>query len=858
MPNIIKLTPSLCGCSPIQIGFRVENDARTIEFDFTEWSEEYGSGAVELLVKRKGDEAAYPVALEIDGTVATWNISDTDTSVPGYGKAEYSYTVGTTLAKTAVFTFFVAEDLADTTQDPPDPYQTWVDTLTSLGAETLGNAIRAEDAADRAEDAQSAAEQTVTEAAQYAQAAEESAVNSAQSAGASRDAAESALSSADTATASAQAASGHATAAETAKDLAISAAESAQHSETQAELSASAAAESAESASGSATNAQQSASNAYDYAAQAMEAASDAQAAERTATASATTASNAAQSATQSANNASQSASNASQSATQASQSATNAASSATSASGSATAAATSATNAATSATGAAASATAAAQSATEAAASAASASYISALPTDTASGAIASFSDGADNVPVEALTVSLEPIQDLNGQSAPYPAGGGKNKFPFPTIQNPTTLAGVTLTVNSDMSMHISGTATAQANFTLVPTDGWSLGAGTWTISGTGLDSNTRLVYGGSSSAVPYGELTGTPRTFTSTDGTGGYLVLRIASGTTVNQDVKIQIESGTTATAYAPYENICPITGHTQCEVWRAGINIFDKTAVVQDAYIDDASGVEKVGAGSVCSDYITVVPNSTYYIKSDQTMGAWGAWYDADKNYISGITGYTASALDSAKTKTAPSNAKYMRLTIVRSGTGNVDTFCVNYPSSDHDYHDSHVVNIEIPLSDTVYGGTVDVVQGVLTVDRAMVDLGSLNWAYWTSSGTPFFYTSGITDTAGDNATTICSTYVVSGDNTLPKRVSWNSKQLRVYDGDYTDVATFATAMNGVQLCYSLATPITIQLTDIPTISTLLGTNNIWSDSGNVSVTYRADIQKYIAKVIAEALA
>lgn len=40
MPNIIKLTPSLCGCSPIQIGYRVENDARAIEFDFTEWSDE--------------------------------------------------------------------------------------------------------------------------------------------------------------------------------------------------------------------------------------------------------------------------------------------------------------------------------------------------------------------------------------------------------------------------------------------------------------------------------------------------------------------------------------------------------------------------------------------------------------------------------------------------------------------------------------------------------------------------------------------------------------------------------------------------------------------------------------------------
>lgn len=57
----------------------------------------------------------------------------------------------------------------------------------------------------------------------------------------------------------------------------------------------------------------------------------------------------------------------------------------------------------------------------------------------------------------------------------------------------------------------------------------------------------------------------------------------------------------------------------------------------------------------------------------------------------------------------------------------------------------------------------------------------------------------------------------------------------------DTDYSDASTFQTAMNGVYLVYPLATPITYQLT--PTeVTTLLGMNNIWADTGDVKVWYK----------------
>lgn len=46
----------------------------------------------------------------------------------------------------------------------------------------------------------------------------------------------------------------------------------------------------------------------------------------------------------------------------------------------------------------------------------------------ETASGEIASFSDGADDLPMKSCVVKMEPIQDLHGYDSPWPAGGGKN----------------------------------------------------------------------------------------------------------------------------------------------------------------------------------------------------------------------------------------------------------------------------------------------------------------------------------------------------------------------------------------------------------------------------------------------
>lgn len=163
---------------------------------------------------------------------------------------------------------------------------------------------------------------------------------------------------------------------------------------------------------------------------------------------------------------------------------------------------------------------------------------------------------------------------------------------------------------------------------------------------------------------------------------------------------------------------------------------------------------------------------------------------------------------------------------------------------------DGEEPHVVDNEYNISwqteaGEVFGGTLDVTSGELTVDSTIVDLGSLNWTY--ESGPLRFLTTGLSNTAklpasGWSDNLICSNYAPANGVGNNETISLNSNgALYIKDTAYTDATAFKTAMNGVKLVYKLKTPLApISLT--PTqISSLLGTNNIWADAGNVEVEY-----------------
>ena len=294
---------------------------------------------------------------------------------------------------------------------------------------------------------------------------------------------------------------------------------------------------------------------------------------------------------------------------------------------------------------------------------------------------------------------------------------------------------------------------------------------------------------------------------------------------------------------------DNVRPISGWSEVNVNACGVNIWDGTYEAGKWIQDTSTGaVATLGAGYNLTGYIPVVPGLTYYGRA--TGSSRATWFDANKNAINQCT-HNQDA-----TFTVPANARYVRFTITDAY---LDDFYINYPSTDTDYHPYDGQSINISLGQIVYGGKLDVTNGVLTVDRAGVDLGTLTWTMTTDYSVNRFNAT-ISDMYKLNTSPytdiMCSAYKPSDapiytPNTANCEIAHYGKTIYISDSNYNSASAFKTAMNGVQLLYPLAEPITIQL-DPHEVTALLGSNNIWADSGDSEVEYRADPTLYIQRL------
>lgn len=158
----------------ITIGRRATHDTEQVVFDLSYLINTYGDGVAELLVKGPQNETAYPtVTTQSDGKL-TWVVSDVDTSYKGSGECEIFWYVDGGLAKSVIYPLTILRDIGETTEEPPDAYQNWVDHLTELGAETLENAQKAAESAENAAESETNAK----ESEENAKASEEAAAQS--------------------------------------------------------------------------------------------------------------------------------------------------------------------------------------------------------------------------------------------------------------------------------------------------------------------------------------------------------------------------------------------------------------------------------------------------------------------------------------------------------------------------------------------------------------------------------------------------------------------------------------------------------------------------------------------------------
>lgn len=113
-------------------------------------------------------------------------------------------------------------------------------------------------------------------------------------------------------------------------------------------------------------------------------------------------------------------------------------------------------------------------------------------------------------------------------------------------------------------------------------------------------------------------------------------------------------------------------PETGMYEADMVMTGAQLFDQTTVTKQSYVNDVTG--KIGSTAEdvnASDYISVMGYEYIKITSTMKTKQWGAFYDTNKTFLSGIVGYD-------KPIPVPPDASYARLTVIGD---NLKTFMVN---------------------------------------------------------------------------------------------------------------------------------------------------------------------------------
>lgn len=461
-------------------------------------------------------------------------------------------------------------------------------------------------------------------------------------------------------------------------------------------------------------------------------------------------------------------------------------------------------------------------------------------FPIGTASGAIASFPDGGSNVPLKSLVVNIEPVQSLNGYDNPWPAGGGKNLLT--ALPSPANLV---------WFCEPNG-FTFKANQTYCFSIGDSVTVGSYSIYAA--DKTTQLAYATSNRKV----------TYTPTVDTVGYPRLYAGNGVSQEAINSAQLELGNSRTDFLPYANICPISGWTGVKVNRTGKNLL---RLVQSEMT--SNGWNRRFPFSIKAGSYKISCQNQFGGSADK-MGQCLTWFDKDGNVTKDVwTNYsfgygtmsgTLTFTESQAEQTAfiefrprANGLTYQKITDAQIMLEAGETATTYEP------YTGTVIPISFGEAGTVYGGTLDVTTGVLTVTKValIIDGTTFKFTTKTSYGTlnrfSAPYLSGLI--AKYNST---STFCLS-DKMTPSYANTISATQTRPAGYYcfphsssflvsmpSDVITTITeanawaAQNTPTVCYELATSQTYQLTSTEVI-TLLGENNIWADIGNVSLEY-----------------
>lgn len=328
---------------------------------------------------------------------------------------------------------------------------------------------------------------------------------------------------------------------------------------------------------------------------------------------------------------------------------------------------------------------------------------------------------------------------------------------------------------------------------------------------------------------------------------------------------------------------DNVRPISGWSSVNLYKSGKNLFGgeafadgiKTAIPQAVLDAEAKTISYLsGYATEGSNFTSGLPfkaNTQYTIilKFSNTKARTNVsvvYTDGTNQYIpTSVTGLQTAVFTTAANKTIDyiggknsdgASVFYYEECGVFEGVLTADQF-EPYTGT------TKTVN----LGRTVYGGTLDVVSGVLTVDRAMVTInGSSNFTQKRAGTSNSLF--GLDLASGQGSKAVAETALPNViANELPLETAYNAWRneaplVAVTSTGNTiwfrlpsitalaDAKTYLNS-NPLQVCYELATPQTYTLTG-QEVSAMYGENYIWASSGPVEITYRTNVPGIYNKI------
>lgn len=326
------------------------------------------------------------------------------------------------------------------------------------------------------------------------------------------------------------------------------------------------------------------------------------------------------------------------------------------------------------------------------------------------------------------------------------------------------------------------------------------------------------------------------------------------------------VQITPVQSGTGDPSPSNIRPISGRTGMTVTRCGKNILNLDGYVRASsngltFTQDATDKNVINvSGTVTASWATIsngafpcqlVSGRTYTL----SVGASGAYrvYVRVRNADGTTPAYTTQTGGTTVTWTQTQDADAiteLSLASMTSGTAINTTLRLMVEDGASATTYAPYVGTTYPITweteaGTIYGGTLDVVSGVLTVDKGFAKFSDKTWTvaasrfYCEITDTKEPQTQGLDFVCSAFARANVSDYAIMPDNTAmlcPRNFSATRKLFVIRADAYTSASDFLTAMGDQTLVYPLATPQTYQLT--PTeVLTIAGYNQIYADTGAV---------------------